>query len=349
MNVMKQIEQFIESLFRDETKAQAMIRNPEQTLRDAGLQNATHAQIQTVAATAAPSVAMGGGDPVVGLQRAVANHHGIAQETFAPTFQPQRVIQQETHNDFASHNSIASPTTIVDNSRDLDLNFGDITFGNKTTAVGDGAVAINGNNEGDILSGDGAVKGNNNDVNNGDIKTGDGSAVTLGDDNEVDGESQKVQGDLIQDNKGPVIKDVDTSAGGKDTGTDADGTGSSRRRVPRVRMPRAPNPQTLKVGRRPTTPHPVAISSSTPRPRCTAIRPTPTSAGTSTAPLMPTTTMSRTASTRTIRCTTSTTRRAAPQRDEQPQRRSGRHRLPGRRHHAGHVTPALDPDARKPI
>ena len=225
MNVMKQIEQFIESLFRDETKAQAMIRNPEQTLRDAGLQNATHAQIQTVAATAAPSVAMGGGDPVVGLQRAVANHHGIAQETFAPTFQPQRVIQQETHNDFASHNSIASPTTIVDNSRDLDLNFGDITFGNKTTAVGDGAVAINGDNEGDILSGDGAVKGNNNDVNNGDIKTGDGSAVTLGDDNEVDGESQKVQGDLIQDNKGPVIKDVDTSAGGKDTGTDADGTG----------------------------------------------------------------------------------------------------------------------------
>ena len=85
MNLVRQIEQFIEGLFRDESRAQDFIRSPESTMREAGLQNATPAQVHAVAATAAPSVAMGGGDPVVGLQRAVASHHGIAQETFAPT------------------------------------------------------------------------------------------------------------------------------------------------------------------------------------------------------------------------------------------------------------------------
>ena len=188
---------WVMSLFRDETKAQAFLRNPEGALRDAGLGQCTPAQIHAVAATAAPVVTMGGGDPVIGLQRAVANHHGVVHEAFAPAFVPQQqVIHQEAaHTEGASHTAVAvaSPTTIVDNSHDVSLAFGDITFGNKTTAVGDGAVAIGGDNAGDVLSGDGAVKGNGNTVNNGDIKTGDGSPVTIGKDNDVDAESQKVR------------------------------------------------------------------------------------------------------------------------------------------------------------
>ena len=214
------------SLFRDETKAQAFIRNPEGALRDAGLGQCSPAQLHAVAATAAPVVTMGGGDPVVGLQRAVANHHGIAQQS----------VHQEAHPDLGSHHTVAvaSPTTIVDNSRDVSLDFGDITFGNKATAVGDGAVAVGGDNTGDVLSGDGAVKGNGNTLNNGDITTGDGSPVTIGKGNDVDAESQKVGGDLIQDNKGAVVKDVQTDGGevdiknpttvhGNQTNADTDG------------------------------------------------------------------------------------------------------------------------------
>jgi hypothetical protein len=207
------IVDWILGLFRDESKAQAFLRNPEGAMREAGLAQCTPAQIHAVAATAAPSVAMGGGDPMVGLQRAVSNHHGIAHETFAPTFHPQRVIQQEAHTDVVSHNVVASPTTIVNDSHNVSLDFGDLTFGNKTTAVGDGAVAIGGNNTGDVLSGDGAVKGNGNSVNNGDIHSGDGSPVTLGNHNDVEATSQKATGDIIQDNKGPVVKDVKTDGG----------------------------------------------------------------------------------------------------------------------------------------
>lgn len=233
MNVMKTIEQFIEGLFRDESKAQAFIRNPETTMREAGLQNATPAQVHAVAATAAPSVAMGGGDPVVGLQRAVASHHGIAQETFATTFHPQRVItQQEAHDDVVNH-QVASPTIVNNDSHDfnLGLDLGDITFGNKTTAVGDGAVAIGGNNSGGIQSGKGSIHGNDNDVNNGSVKSGDGSPTTIGDDNDSKGGSTKAGGDAIDDNKGPVVKGVGTGGeqgkdGAGEHGKDAGATGT---------------------------------------------------------------------------------------------------------------------------
>jgi hypothetical protein len=103
--------------------------------------------------------------------------------------------------------------SVFDDSFDASFETGDFTVGDKTTAAGDGAVAVAGNNTGDILSGDGAVDGSFNTVNNGNIMTGDGSPVTIGDFNDVDATSQKVAGDLVQDNKGPVIDGVDTGGG----------------------------------------------------------------------------------------------------------------------------------------
>ena len=59
---------FILDLFRDEDHAQAFVTNPDQALADAGSSNVTSAQLQSVAATAAPSLAMGGnGDAAAGL------------------------------------------------------------------------------------------------------------------------------------------------------------------------------------------------------------------------------------------------------------------------------------------
>ena len=49
--------------------------------------------------------------------------------------------------------------SVFDNSFDASFESGDMTFGDKTTAAGDGAVAVAGDNFGDILSGDGAVDG----------------------------------------------------------------------------------------------------------------------------------------------------------------------------------------------
>ena len=59
---------FILDLFCDEDHAQAFVTNPDQALADAGFSNVTSAQLQSVAATPLPSLAMGGGaDPVAGL------------------------------------------------------------------------------------------------------------------------------------------------------------------------------------------------------------------------------------------------------------------------------------------
>ena len=142
--------------------------------------------------------------------------------------------------------------TVFDDSFDVGFETGDFTFGDKTTAAGDGATSIGGNNSGDILSGDGAVMGNFNTVNNGNIRTGDGSPVTIGDGNEVDAVSQKVQGDLIQDNDGPVLKDISTGGGdfgldnsttvlGNQTNLDVDGDLNGSGRTP-------PTPRWRTVG-----------------------------------------------------------------------------------------------------
>lgn len=224
---------FILDLFRSPASAASFVVDPDGALRDAGLPNVTAAQLASVAATAAPAgYALGGGDPIVGLQRAVADHHQLAsnfaspfspQTSYAPTFAPA------TNTDLASHNNvpIASPDQAAGaNAQNggFNLGFGDITLGDKTSNTAtNGGVVVDGDNDGDIVSGDGAVLGDGNTMNNGDILAGSGSNVVVGKDNEVEDNSKTAGGDLITDNDAPVLNDVDTSGG---NGGGADGGGS---------------------------------------------------------------------------------------------------------------------------
>ena len=76
---------YILDLFRDENHAQAFVANPDQALADAGLSTVSSAQLQSVAATAIPSLAMGGsGDPVADLQQAVSSHYGFEPSYCGP-------------------------------------------------------------------------------------------------------------------------------------------------------------------------------------------------------------------------------------------------------------------------
>jgi hypothetical protein len=77
---------YILDLFRDENQAQAFVSDPGQALADAGFSTVTDSQLQSVAATAVPSIAMGGGDPIVGLQQAVSQQWGFDPQ---PTFDAQ--------------------------------------------------------------------------------------------------------------------------------------------------------------------------------------------------------------------------------------------------------------------
>ena len=139
---------FILDLFCDEDHAQAFVTNPDQALADAGFSNVTSAQLQSVAAIAVPSLAMGGGaDPVAGLQQAVSGY-------WAPSAAPIGA-------DLASDNSFLSPTTNIQDDHSLSFGLGD------------------------VISGDGAVLGNGNPVNNGDVHAGAGSTVPVGDGNDT--------------------------------------------------------------------------------------------------------------------------------------------------------------------
>ncbi|MGP4055993.1 IniB N-terminal domain-containing protein [Mycobacterium sp. 4D054] len=230
---MNTIIDFILDLFRSPASAAAFVTDPDGALRDAGLPNVTAAQLASVAATAAPAgYALGGGDPVVGLQRAVADHHQLAsnfaspfspQTSWAPTFAP------ETDTDLLSGNNVPVASPVQDagaNAQNgaFNLGFGDITFGDKTSNTAtNGGVVVDGDNDGDIVSGDGAALGDGNTMNNGDILAGSGSNVVVGKDNEVEDNSKTAGGDLIADNDAPVLNDVDTSGG---NGGGADGGGS---------------------------------------------------------------------------------------------------------------------------
>jgi len=187
-------------LFRDPTQAAAFVANPDQAMADAGLSSVTSAQLAAVASTAIPSLALsGGGDPVVGLQQAVTSHYG-----FAPAFVPQPLA--DTNADLLSDNRILSPTTNISDDHSISFGLGDITLGDKTTAHGDGAVAIGGSNHGDILSGDGAVLGNGNTVNNGSIHAGAGSNVAVGDHNGISAGNTTAGGDVLSSHDGTVIQ-----------------------------------------------------------------------------------------------------------------------------------------------
>ena len=219
---MTSLLDFILDLFRSPAQAASFIQDPDGALRDAGLPNVSPAQIQAVAATAAPAgLALGGGgDPVVGLQRAVANHHSIAspfspQTTFAP--QTQTEFASRNHTDVASNNDFLSPNAGGDLQQGgVNLDFGDITFGDKTTNTATDGGVVNTGNAGDIdttnVEGDGNVVGDDNNANTGNI--GGGSNVNVGEDNEIDDRGdQTAGGDIISGNDGPVINDVDMSGG----------------------------------------------------------------------------------------------------------------------------------------
>lgn len=234
---MTNVIDWILDLFRDPVQAQAFVNDPDRAMTNAGVQNVTAAQVQAVAATVAPAAVIhGGGDPVQGLQQAVAETHGIA-------FTPQHVFAPETHafsnNDTLNHNDvlsnndphILSPEAGHDVQQGgVNLDFGDVTFGDKTTNTADhGGVVVNGDNDGDILT-DGSVKqdGDHNNANTGDIDAGDHSPVIVGNGNDVEDNSQETGGgDIIQGNEGPVVKtgDIDTGGGGASGGNGGHGGG----------------------------------------------------------------------------------------------------------------------------
>lgn len=233
---------FIMDLFRSPAAAAAYVADPEGALRDAGLPNVSAAQLASVAATAAPAgLALGNGDPVYGLQRAVADYHSIASPfspqtafTSQPTFAPQTDTSLMSGNstDLASHNSVPIMSPNQDAGANaqqgaFNLGFGDITLGNKETTTNtatDGAVVNTGHSSGPIVTGDGAVLGHGNTVNNGDVYAGSGSHVAVGQGNEIADSSQHAGGQLISGNQGPVISGNDMS-GGHGGGASASGSG----------------------------------------------------------------------------------------------------------------------------
>ena len=191
---------YILDLFRDEGQAQAFVANPDQALADAGWSTVSSAQLQSVAATAIPSLAMGGsGEPVTDLQQAVSSYYGFQPQ---PDLAPQADFSPGT--DLASNNSVMSPTTNITDDHSLSFGMGDITLGDKTTAQGDGAVG--GITHGDIVSGDGAVLGDGNTVNNGDIHSAAGSTVTVGDGNVISEGNTSAGGDVLSSHDGTVIQ-----------------------------------------------------------------------------------------------------------------------------------------------
>ncbi len=222
---------WILNLFRDEDAARSFVAAPDQSLRDAGLAGVSPAQVSAVAATAVPGLVLGDGDPIAGLQRAVSNQYGFAP-AYAPAFQPVYAPAPTfaPQTDLASHNdtSLLSPDQAAGANAQqggFNLGFGDITFGNKTTQTAtDGGVVVGGANRGDIVSGDGAVLGNNNDVNNGHVVAGTGANVALGH-GQIDDHGTTATGGstVIKDNGGPVFHDVDAS-GGNGGGASAGGS-----------------------------------------------------------------------------------------------------------------------------
>jgi hypothetical protein len=236
---MTNVLDWILDLFRDPVQAQAFINDPDKSMQNAGVQNVSAAQVQAVAASVAPAaIIQGGGDPVQGLQQAVAQTHGIAftpQHVFAPETQAFSNNDTLSHNDVLSNNDphILSPEAGHDVQQGgVNLDFGDITFGDRNTAS-DGSV-INTGNAGDIdntnVHGDGNVVGDGNvGANTGDILAGDGSTVQAGGvGNESDSHGSVTNtgsGDVISGNEGPVVKtgDIDTSGGNASGGAGGHG------------------------------------------------------------------------------------------------------------------------------
>ena len=242
---MTNVIDWILDLFRDPVQAQAFVNDPDRAMANAGVQGVTAAQVNAVAATVAPAAVIhGGGNPVHGLQQAVAETHGLAfVPQYEPTFAPQTHAFSNndtlSHNDVLSNNDphILSPEAGHDVQQGgVNLDFGDVTFGDKTTNTADHGSVINTGNAGDIdntnVEGDGNVTGDGNvGANTGDILAGEGSTVQAGGVGNTSDSSGSIHnsggGDVISGNEGPVVKtgDIDTSGGGAAGGHGGSGGG----------------------------------------------------------------------------------------------------------------------------
>jgi hypothetical protein len=210
---MTNVIDWLLDLFRDPVRAQEFITDPSRSMAAANVSNVTAAQVQAVAATVAPAAIVGGGgDPVFGLQQAVAQTHGIA---FAPQRQTDLLSNNDTRLLSPETNNAVGPDA-QQGVGNFDLEFGDITFGDKTTNTANNGGVVNTGTAGDIdatnVDGDGNVVGDDNEnVSTGDIED---SNVNIGEDNDIDDSGdQTAGGDIIADNDGPVINDVDMSGG----------------------------------------------------------------------------------------------------------------------------------------
>jgi hypothetical protein len=221
---MTNLIDYILDLFRSPDVAATFVRDPDGALRDAGLPNVSAAQLQAVAASAAPAgVFLGDGDPVYGLQNAVANYHSIPA-AFSPqtAFAPQTDFASHNATELASNNDFMSPNQSAGTNAQngaFNLGFGDITLGDKTTNTATNGGVVNTGHAGHIdttsVNGDGNVVGHDNNANTGVIESGSHSPITVGEGNQthVSDTSQHSGGDIIDGNQGTVIKDNDMSGG----------------------------------------------------------------------------------------------------------------------------------------
>jgi hypothetical protein len=225
---MTNVLDWILDLFRDPVQAQAFINDPDRTMANAGVQNVSAAQVNAVAASVAPAaIIQGGGNPVHGLQQAVAQTHGIAFVPETQAFSNNDTLSHNaafSNNDTLSHNDVLSPEAGHDVQQGgVNLDFGDITLGGDHNEASDGSV-INTGTAGDIdntnVHGDGNVVGDGNvGANTGDILAGEGSTVQAGGVGNTSDSHGSVtntgSGDVISGNEGPVVKtgDIDTSGG----------------------------------------------------------------------------------------------------------------------------------------
>lgn len=243
---------WILSLFTNEDAARAFVAAPQQAMLDAGVSAASAAQLSAVAATAVPGLVLGGGDPIVGLQRAVANQYGFEpsyQPTYqsglesvlaptlgyapnfapAPTFAPETTTDLASHNstDLASHNDTAlfsPPQEAGANAQQgaFNLGFGDITFGGKSTTTNSasgGGVVVGHDSGAGIVSGDAAVLGNSDQITTAGadfISSTDAGSVIKGADNGLS--------TTLTSN---VHNGASTSVGGSQTTTRIDGMGNT--------------------------------------------------------------------------------------------------------------------------
>ncbi|WP_373196779.1 IniB N-terminal domain-containing protein, partial [Mycobacterium marinum] len=75
---MTSLVDYILSLFRSEDAARSFVASPGQAMTNAGLVNVSPVEISSAAANALPFLNLGAGDPIGGLQQAVADQYGLA-------------------------------------------------------------------------------------------------------------------------------------------------------------------------------------------------------------------------------------------------------------------------------